>query len=58
MNVNRENIDRAFALAHRASEDGRFSLPARNIYRAIARQIWLACGESRPTASLKAQGGK
>jgi hypothetical protein len=55
MTVNQANIDKAFALAHRASEDGPLSRQAaRNIFRAIAHQIWLACGEERPTEAVLA----
>jgi hypothetical protein len=57
-NVHLANLDKAFALAHRASEDGRYSNKARAIFRAIAHQIWLSCGESRPTDGvLKALAG-
>jgi len=52
MNVNQKNIDKAFELAHRASQDDAFNQNARNLFRAIAREIWLACGVSRPTEQV------
>jgi hypothetical protein len=59
MEVKRENIDKAFSLAHRASEDARYSPAARAVFRAIAHQVWLACGKSRPTAAvIEAEQGK
>jgi hypothetical protein len=51
--VHQQNIDKAFALAHRASEDENFPHAARNMFRAVACQIWLACGADRPTEQVK-----
>jgi hypothetical protein len=42
-----KHVTSAFRLAHRASENGRFDLEARNVFRAIAHEIWQAYG--RPT---------
>jgi len=53
MTIDPKNLDNAFALAHRASEDGQYPQAARNIFRAIARQIWLGLGEGRPTAAVQ-----
>jgi hypothetical protein len=59
MEVNQPNIDKAFRLAFRASEDFDCDNKARAIFKAIAHQIWLACGVSRPTeqvlAAIKAE---
>jgi hypothetical protein len=35
----------AFRLAHRASEDRRFGAASRNMFRAIATEIWKAHGK-------------
>lgn len=40
------HLTNAFRLAHRASEDGRFSPAARNIFRAVAHEIWKANGKA------------
>lgn len=46
------NLDKAFALAHKASEDAHQSGSARAIFRAIAYQVWLSLGENRPTSTV------
>ena len=49
-----QQITNAFRLAHRASEDDQFSPAARNVFRAIARELWKAHGEN---AADGAKGG-
>src|SRR4051794_40201056 len=44
MNVKSDHQQKAFALAQRASEDASMDRRARNIFRAIAHQLWLASG--------------
>jgi hypothetical protein len=39
-----DHMTAAFRLAHRASESDRFDLAARNVFRAIAHEIWEAHG--------------
>lgn len=50
MSVERERIQKAFALAHKAAEDFDTPNKERKYFRAIAHLIWLACGEiAKPT---------
>ena len=44
--VDRMHLQKAFAMAHRAAESLEFHSRERKIFRAIAREIWEACGES------------
>ena len=46
MTTNRENIRKAYVLAHRASEADNHQLVSRQVFRAIAHQLWLACGKT------------
>ena len=48
-----EHLTAAFRLAHRASEDEKFDQSARNIFRAVATEIWKAYGAA--TADLDRQ---
>jgi hypothetical protein len=47
MSVQRDRLQKAFALAHRASEDYNIGATERKYFSAIATLIWLACGESK-----------
>lgn len=47
MSVQRDRIQKAFALAHRASEDEKVHATERKYFSAIATLIWLACGETK-----------
>jgi len=38
------HTQKAFTLAHRASESDQYDRPARAAFRAIAHQLWLAAG--------------
>lgn len=53
MELRVENIDKAHELAYRACHDVTISQPARNIFRAIAHQIWLSTGSTRPTETQR-----
>ena len=39
------HLTAAFRLAHRASENDRFDLATRNVFREIAHEIWVAKGK-------------
>jgi hypothetical protein len=43
--VKRSDLQRAFALAHRGSQDNSGSVLTRKRFRAIAKLIWDSCGE-------------
>jgi hypothetical protein len=46
--VNLHELQKAFALAHRASILPAIPLKQRKIFRAIGAQIWKSCGEDNP----------
>jgi hypothetical protein len=46
MKTSLEHLTAAFRLAHRASEDEKFDQAARNIFRAVAHEIWMAHGKT------------
>jgi hypothetical protein len=37
-----DNLQKAFTMAHRASESNQYPLAARAVFRAIRHQLWLA----------------
>lgn len=45
--VHLANLDKAFALAHHASQDDRYTPETRDLLHAIATEIWLACAEPK-----------
>lgn len=47
MSVQRDRLQKAFALAHKASEDPDIGKIERKYFSAIATLIWLACGETK-----------
>jgi len=57
MDVNREDLERAFAMAHKAAESPLFPIEARHIFRAIAYTLWKAAGVGHEITGIKKQGG-
>lgn len=54
--VSRVKLQKAFAVAHRASEDAWFSTEARTKFREIAKLLWEAHGEEgKPPANAGAE---
>lgn len=49
------NLDRAFSLAHRASEDARIPQGTRFLLRQIAKEIWLSMGVDSGRLTEKVQ---
>ena len=50
-----KHVTSAFRLAHRASEDAeRFDAAARNVFRAIARELYAAYGDPVKGAAVPA----
>ena len=58
MSVKRENLQRAFSIAHRASEN--FDTPAiqRALFKQIARELWEAAGEQGTPVDWKVQANR
>jgi hypothetical protein len=40
-----KHLQKAYALAMSAAINDRYEMPTRALFRAIAHQIWLACGQ-------------
>jgi hypothetical protein len=49
-----EHVMIAFRKAHHAGENAEFSLAARNVFRAIAHELWLAAGRPDDDAAAPA----
>jgi len=45
-NVDLHELQKAFALAHKLSNNDETPQPHRNYYRAIAHLIWKSCGDA------------
>ena len=44
MEINREDLERAFSMAHKAAESPLFPVTARHIFRAISYLLWKSAG--------------